>query len=362
MVVRAGRHARLLPPPRLALVRGRSDCDRARGAPARRPSARARAARRSPSADAGHRQPVRDDDVRPAASTSSSTRCRAATRSRRSTPSAAATRPSCAARPPARATTSSSPSAATARSTRPPTASPARDTPLTCLPGGATNVYCRDARHPQRRRRRHRAPAARSPTTGRRARSTSARVNGRWFTFAAGVGLDASVVERVDRHPHLKARFGAWYYAEAGDRDVPAPLRRQPAAARGRGRRRGASSGVSAFVQNAEPYTYFRRRPIDARRGRRSSTPATSPASCCARAAARRADGHAAALLSARGPDRRATAGVAAFDGVREADACARRDGRPMPLQVDGDHIGDDTEAVAQLPGRLPARLTACVG
>src|SRR5919204_1804139 len=40
-------------------------------------------------------------------------------------------------------------------------------------------------------------------------------VNGRHFTFAAGMGLDASVVERVDRHPRLKTRFGAWYFTEA---------------------------------------------------------------------------------------------------------------------------------------------------
>jgi len=33
-------------------------------------------------------------------------------------------------------------------------------------------------------------------------------VNGRCFTFNSGVGLDASVVERVDARPDLKARFG----------------------------------------------------------------------------------------------------------------------------------------------------------
>src|SRR6201996_5844556 len=37
-------------------------------------------------------------------------------------------------------------------------------------------------------------------------------VNGRCFTFASGLGLDASVVERVDSNPHLKARLGAWYF------------------------------------------------------------------------------------------------------------------------------------------------------
>src|SRR4051812_41253864 len=39
-------------------------------------------------------------------------------------------------------------------------------------------------------------------------------VNGRHFAFAAGIGLDASVVERVDRNPTLKKRFGPFYFVE----------------------------------------------------------------------------------------------------------------------------------------------------
>ncbi len=37
-------------------------------------------------------------------------------------------------------------------------------------------------------------------------------VNGRCFTFTSGVGLDASVVERVDARPKLKARFGPYFF------------------------------------------------------------------------------------------------------------------------------------------------------
>src|SRR3954466_12478934 len=86
--------------------------------------------------------------------------------------------------------------------------------PLTCLPGGATNVFGKmlgipgeivdatehllrlaDSWHPRR--------------------VDLPRANGRHFTFSAGLGLDASVVERVDTHPYRKARFGAWYYTWA---------------------------------------------------------------------------------------------------------------------------------------------------
>ena len=45
--------------------------------------------------------------------------------------------------------------------------------------------------------------------------------------------------------------------------------------------------------------------------------------------------------------------GIASFSGIREA-TIRSVDGRPIPLQVDGDHMGDET--VAQLsvgPGAL---------
>src|SRR5204863_6809078 len=78
-------------------------------------------------------------------------------------------------------------------------------TPLTCLPGGRTNVYCRllgiptdvvDATE----------HLLRLADDWRPRRVDVGRANGRYFTFSAGVGLDASVVERVDAHPRLKAR------------------------------------------------------------------------------------------------------------------------------------------------------------
>src|ERR687888_357795 len=87
-------------------------------------------------------------------------------------------------------------------------------TPLTCLPGGSTNVYCRLLG----------IPAEIVDATEHilsladdwRPRAVDlAEVNGRAFTFSAGLGLDASVVERVDAHPHLKARLGEWYFTYA---------------------------------------------------------------------------------------------------------------------------------------------------
>src|ERR671914_232402 len=87
-------------------------------------------------------------------------------------------------------------------------------TPLTCLPGGSTNVFCRtlgipndvvDATEHLLRMADEFEP--RDVDTG--------KVNGRHFVFSSGIGLDASVVERVDSHPKLKARLGPYYFTYA---------------------------------------------------------------------------------------------------------------------------------------------------
>src|SRR5207245_6125874 len=76
------------------------------------------------------------------------------------------------------------------------------ETPLTCLPGGSTNVYCRILGIPTD------VVDATEHLLGladawRPREVDLGTVNGRHFVFAAGVGLDASVVERVDAHPKL---------------------------------------------------------------------------------------------------------------------------------------------------------------
>src|SRR5882724_5621931 len=88
------------------------------------------------------------------------------------------------------------------------------DTPLTALPGGSTNVFCRllgipndvvDATEHLLRMADEFTPR----------RVDTGLMNGRHFTFASGIGLDASVVERVDRRPRLKARYGEYFFTYA---------------------------------------------------------------------------------------------------------------------------------------------------
>src|SRR5918994_1983880 len=222
-------------------------------------------------------------------------------------------------------------------------------TALVPLPGGATNVYCRMLGIPtdvvdatEHLLRLADAWRPRAVDLG--------RVNDRWFTFSAGAGLDATVVERVDAHPRLKARFGPYYYAQAAvatflEKYVVDPPHVIATAA-------GEEvKGVSVFVQNTQPYTYFRRRPVNLSDG------ATLQSGDLSGAVLTRANAIDVPTIAFRLLSKRATVGghrrVHAFeglDGLRVRSA----DDRPVPVQVDGDYIGTHEEAVfSVLPGGL---------
>src|SRR3954465_6546132 len=74
------------------------------------------------------------------------------------------------------------------------------NTPLTCLPGGATNVYCRMLGIPNDvvDATEHLLRAA---DAWRPRRLDLGSANGRAFPLSSGFGLDAAVVRRVDAHP-----------------------------------------------------------------------------------------------------------------------------------------------------------------
>ena len=215
------------------------------------------------------------------------------------------------------------------------------ETAMTCLPGGATNVYCRMIGIPTEMvdATEH---LLRISDAWRPRPVDIARVNDRWFTFSAGAGLDASVVERVDSHPHLKSRFGPWYYAQSAlavflERYVVNP----PRVVATIGDRK--AEGVSVFVQNAQPYTYFRRTPIQLAL-RAGLTSGELSGAVLTRANALDIPTVGYRLLSRRsevGRHRR----VVAFDGIDRLQVRSADD-RPVPLQVDGDYIGTHEEAV----------------
>jgi diacylglycerol kinase family enzyme len=214
------------------------------------------------------------------------------------------------------------------------------DTALSCLPGGRANVYCRmlgipadvvDATE----------HLLRIADDWRPRRVDIGHVNDRKFTFSAGVGLDASVVERVDAHPRLKARFGEWYYTVTGvntftRRYLVHPPRLEAMVGEDR------VSGVSAIIQNAAPYTYFGSRPVEMAEG---ASLTSGDLAGLVLESARPTD---IPMVIWRALSKRARVikhrHVHPFSGVRELTVRSLDD-RPLPLQVDGDYIGEAAEA-----------------
>ena len=226
------------------------------------------------------------------------------------------------------------------------------DTPLTMLPGGSTNVWCRTLGIPNdvvdATERLLRIADDFQPR-----RVDLGRVDERHFVFASGVGLDASVVERVDAHPYRKARFGAWYYSAAAVAIfsrrylVNPPVVRVTAGDR-------TLTGVTVVVQNSDPFTYFRTRPI------RLTEPAGLETGSLSAAVLKRATPLELPTLIPRVLSTRARTvlrhpqveGLGELSELR-VDAV---DGRPFPLEVDGDYIGEfDSVQYGVVPGGLVA-------
>jgi diacylglycerol kinase family enzyme len=215
------------------------------------------------------------------------------------------------------------------------------DTPLSCLPGGRTNVYCRmlgiptdvvDATE----------HLLRIADDWRPRRVDLGHVNDRHFVFAAGLGIDASVVERVDAHPRLKARVGEWYYTwTAIHTFMRQYLVHPPRLEAELGEERVA--GVTAIVQNAEPYSYFGNLPVHMGEGAdldsgdlsgvilERASPIDVPTILWRALSSR-----------ARVANHRRVHAFSAATGLTVRSL----DDRSLPLQVDGDFIGQVDEAV----------------
>jgi len=215
------------------------------------------------------------------------------------------------------------------------------DTPLCCLPGGRANVYCRmlgiptdpvdatehlllmaDDWHPMR--------------------VDIASVNDRKFVFSAGVGLDASVVEQVDAHPKLKAKYGEWYYTVTGVSTFTRRYLLHPP--RLEAQIGGETiAGVTAIVQNSTPYTYFGDRPVEMAEG---ATLTSGDLAGVVLDRARPTD--VPSIIGRALSSNLKVSGhrhVHSFAGVQRLRVRSVDD-RLLPLQVDGDYLGEVDEAM----------------
>jgi diacylglycerol kinase family enzyme len=220
------------------------------------------------------------------------------------------------------------------------------NTPLCCLPGGRANVYCRMLGIPNDvvDATEHVLLMA---DDWRPRRVDLGTLNDRVFVFSAGAGLDASVVEQVDAHPRLKARYGEWYYTWMGIRTFTRRYLLHPprleAWVGADGFAEDAIPGVTVIVQNAAPYTYFGSRPVEMAEG------ATLNSGDLAGVLLDRARPIDVPTVLARALSRKLRLSrhrhVHPFSGITELRV-STRDERPLPLQVDGDYIGEAHEAV----------------
>jgi len=223
-------------------------------------------------------------------------------------------------------------------------------TPLTCLPGGATNVYCRMLGVPTE------IVDATEHLLGLADRWSPrpvdvGRVNGRHFAFSAGLGLDADVVRRVDSHPRLKARAGEYYFTAAAVGTFTRRYLRNPPNLEVTLPDGGTLAGVTAVVQNTDPYTWFGSRPVRIAEG------ATLTGGTLTGAVLRRANPlDAPGIITRALGRRRRLLDHRQLDGFSEVTRVSARsvDGRPVGLQVDGDWQRRVTEAHFEvLPGAL---------
>jgi diacylglycerol kinase family enzyme len=213
-------------------------------------------------------------------------------------------------------------------------------TPLCCLPGGSANVFGKMLGIPGELidATEHLLAMA---DDWRPRKVDLGVVNGRCFTFSSGLGLDASVVERVDSRPDLKARFGPYFFAWTAvttlvRRYLLKPSRMEVCAGEEK------LEGVTAIIQNGSPFTYFQDHPIELAEG------ATLDSGGLAGVVLHRATPVGMSLIGLRAFSPRARVvdhrQVSGFAPVGELTV-RTSDGRALPLQADGDYLDDVDEA-----------------
>jgi diacylglycerol kinase family enzyme len=224
------------------------------------------------------------------------------------------------------------------------------DTPMTCLPGGATNVLCKmlgipgdivDATEHLLTMADHFRPR----------RIDLGTANGRGFTYSSGFGLDAGVVKRIEQSPGLKRhRLREYFFVYAAVETVLRDYVRDPPRMEVHLEGR-VDRAITTLVQNGEQFTYLDDKPIHIAEGAGLDT-GTLAGVALRGVKPHDIPGIARRLLSSK----RSVVGhrqILDFRDVAEL-RCVSSDGRAIPLHVDGDHIGDVSEA---LFGVMPAAL-----
>jgi diacylglycerol kinase family enzyme len=157
-------------------------------------------------------------------------------------------------------------------------------------------------------------------------------VDGRYFAFAAGVGFDAAIVERVERQRRRGKRSTHLLYARQGVREFFATNKRTPRLHVELADGTVFDDVYFVIVTNADPWTYVGNRPLH-------PTPDVSFDTGLGLYARRRMGMYGLLLSMARMSGPKPRVGSRGAHVVHDLTGLTVRADEPMPVQVDGDYL-----------------------
>lgn len=201
------------------------------------------------------------------------------------------------------------------------------------IPGGSTNVVARSLGVP-RNPVEATAFVASHITSGTTRVVNVGRLNDRYFLFCAGVGFDAEVVRRVEADPDAKRRRGEWFFLSNALKVAMTQYRGADPAVTLEVPGSAPQRVVLAVCANGRPFTYFKRMPVDA---------------CPQATLDGGLDIFGIRRVRTGTIGRLAWALLVSRSHVRWRGAVYRHDltdatltcDRPLPVQVDGDYLGE---------------------
>ncbi|MGH2819928.1 MAG: diacylglycerol/lipid kinase family protein [Actinomycetota bacterium] len=136
------------------------------------------------------------------------------------------------------------------------------DLALGILPGGSTNVMARSLGLPLDPVEATALVSARLRSATRR-RISVGQIDGRYYLFSAGMGLDAEVVRRIEAHPESKRKWAHWAFVSHALRVASTGYRGADPSITVSAEGHEPARVLLAVCCNARPFTYFKDLPVD---------------------------------------------------------------------------------------------------
>jgi diacylglycerol kinase family enzyme len=136
------------------------------------------------------------------------------------------------------------------------------DVALGIIPGGSTNVAARSLGIPPDPVEAT-AFVAQCLSSGRKRRINVGQIADRYFLFSTGMGLDAEVVRQYESHPEWKNESFEWNYIKAALRAGSGKYRKAEPSITVEIPGEKSFKTLLAICCNGRPFTYYKRWPVD---------------------------------------------------------------------------------------------------